>query len=180
MSHEAERGEQMQIGFIHSPRLVFSNASQRHCHNTWLWFLLALSLLASFSIGGFAGCSSKKGDDEICPNGRLDPGEECDFGYNANQTICYNVEGHYSCQCSCSIVDCRWNYGPCTDCGNGKIDDGEECDLGGDWGGDFCNGCYGCKIVTNTCGDSHLCGDEECDDGNTIDGDGCSADCQIE
>lgn len=146
-----------------------------------VFFIVATCLLGLAGGGAGAGCSAGSGDqnEDLCPNGRVDPGEECDFGLNSNYSPlnCYDVGDYYRCDCYCSIVDCTWRYSGCTNCGNGVLDEGEECDHGGSNGGNYCDGCYACDAVTNRCGDGHVCDDEECDDGNTIDGDGCSAQC---
>jgi cysteine-rich repeat protein len=125
-------------------------------------------------------------DEELCGNGQLDPGEECDDGNR------YLGDG---CSPLCQI-ECSWVCGtcgpapPCTHalaCGDGVRTRGEACDDGNLVAGDGCSPtCQlepgwqcpvpgaACKPI---CGDDVKVGGEACDDGNRLDGDGCSAIC---
>ncbi|MHC4444700.1 MAG: DUF4215 domain-containing protein, partial [Planctomycetota bacterium] len=99
--------------------------------------------------------------NEVCGNGVLQAGEECDDG---------NTEPGDGCE-NCVIVVC----------GDGVLQGLELCDDG------YTDDCGSCNAsctglgTGSTCGDGDLCPeDEECDDGNTDPGDGCSAMCTIE
>ncbi|MBU1221228.1 DUF4215 domain-containing protein [Myxococcota bacterium] len=114
----------------------------------------------------FASCVETKNDDnnannntELCGNGTVDVGEQCDDG---------NTMNHDGCDSSC-----RWE----PMCGNGRIDIGEECDDGNFANGDGCN--ISCEVETG-CGNGILEVGEQCDDDNLNDGDGCSSNCIVE
>ncbi len=105
-----------------------------------------------------------------CPNGMIEPGEDCDFGL-------FPITG-------CSN-NCLWN-GNTTDCGNGQIDPGEECDDSNTASNDGCSSI--CLREGNTnydisiCGNGILEGDEVCDSGNepnNDDSDGCTNICTL-
>jgi len=96
----------------------------------------------------------------LCGNGRVDSGEECDAGTNPSA----------SCDPDCSL----------SICGDGMLNSlaGEECDDARE--SPHCNGEDKCKRPV--CGDAtlnHLAG-EECDDGNLVGSDGCSPQCKLE
>ena len=130
----------------------------------------------------------------LCGNGVMDPGEECEFGSPGAGEACLPT-----CRCDPSPV-CL------ATCGNGRIDPGEACDDGNTRGDDGCTVC--CQYISpmmmywldqcdyqvlvsakpwmrlySDCGDGSveaLFPEEECDDGNRLDGDGCSAICRWE
>ncbi|MBI4702227.1 MAG: DUF4215 domain-containing protein [Deltaproteobacteria bacterium] len=157
---------------------------------------LRCSVLALIALAG-AACSPKaveNGDlqpptTEVCGNGDLDVGEECDDGNYYQGDACLNDCTKASCgdgqvfkgveACDdgnnkdgdgCS-ADCRYAEG----CGNGKLDANEECDDGNASNADAC--VEGCKKAK--CGDGYAqIGVEECDDGNKVDQDGCSNECK--
>ncbi len=89
---------------------------------------------------------------ELCGNGRVDSGEECDPPQSG------------SCTENCSLV--RAN------CGNAQVDGDEECDDGNDEKGD---GCFECRME---CGDKRIDASigEECDYG--LSPAVCSEDCK--
>ncbi len=95
----------------------------------------------------------------LCGNGVIDPGEQCDDGNNTN---------HDGCSADCMIESF---------CGNGKVEPGEECDDGNYINGDGCDS--ECQTEVG-CGNGKLDLGEECDDDNLVSGDGCSSDCMIE
>ena len=96
---------------------------------------------------------------QVCGNGNVEPGEQCEPPNTA------------TCTADCQIVINE-------DCGDGKLDAGEDCEPPNT---ETCDA--NCKtIVPCLCGNLKLepeC-DEECDDGNYDDGDGCTWDCQFE
>ena len=99
---------------------------------------------------------------DVCGDGDLDAGEECDDGNTADDDACPST-------CQNAI------------CGDGFVRTGvEECDDGGansDTTPDACR--TDCTLPV--CGDDVLDSDtEECDDGNNEDGDGCDASCALE
>jgi cysteine-rich repeat protein len=100
-------------------------------------------------------------EDDLCGDGFLDPGEECDDG---------NFRDGDGCDRNCFLELC----------GDGVLDPGEECDDGNNLSGDGCSA--GCLIeaAVGFCGDGVIDPGEECDDGNNFDGDGCSAVCLLE
>ena len=98
-------------------------------------------------------------DCQVCGNGRMDPGEDCDDG---------NVKSGDGCSATCQ---------PENPCGNGRVDTGESCDDGNRTDGD---GCSATCQKENPCGNGRVDSGETCDDGNRTSGDGCSASCQKE
>jgi cysteine-rich repeat protein len=97
----------------------------------------------------------------LCGNGAMDPGEECDPGASGKTAAC-------DPDCSLPV------------CGDGLLNDlaGEVCDDAVE--SPRCNGDAKCKPPL--CGDgvpNHLAG-EECDDNNLVNGDGCTALCKLE
>jgi cysteine-rich repeat protein len=101
-------------------------------------------------------CATFPACTQLCGNGKLDPGEECDDGNRLPDDGCG--------------PDCTIDEG----CGNGVIDPGEQCD---DGNLDDSDGCLRtCRLAT--CGDGFVhAGVEECDDGNADDTDGCLTSC---
>ena len=130
--------------------------------------------------------------DAACGNGRVEPGEDCDDGNDADCDACSN---------GCT---------PVTGCGDGVACAGEQCD---DGNADDCDGCSascttesglrcGDGVVNESCGEIcdpptpgtcgsdcgrvPQCGDgfadpgEQCDDGNDVDCDGCTSACVVE
>lgn len=96
-------------------------------------------------------------DLDLCGNGIIDPGEECDDANSVNNDLCNN---------QCKI----------TNCGNGVVDAlEEECDDANQVEGDGCD--TNCTI--SACGNGITGIDEECDDANDIEGDGCDSNCTI-
>jgi cysteine-rich repeat protein len=97
---------------------------------------------------------------ELCGNGTVEPGEECDDG---NDTV---GDG---CSSSCTIEP------PPEICENSVDDDGDGLV---DCADPDCENDPACSPPI--CGDGALDPGEECDDGNDTDGDGCSSSCTIE
>ena len=94
------------------------------------------------------------GDGELCGNGVVDDGEECDVG---NETM--------FCDGDCTYAVCGDGY-------HNMLS--EQCDDGNDLNDDACVG----ACLNNVCGDEHVyAGVEECDDGNDSDDDDCKNDC---
>ncbi|MDY0003809.1 MAG: DUF4215 domain-containing protein [Polyangia bacterium] len=121
-----------------------------------LRFSLAGALAGALLLVG-AGC----GDDEpdLCGNGVVDKGEQCDDGNR--------ISGD-----GCSEGCLRESF-----CGNSLVERGEECDDGNNRGGDGCNSM--CQLEVG-CGNGILEYGEACDDDNLVSGDGCSATCEDE
>ncbi|MGM0596218.1 MAG: DUF4215 domain-containing protein [Myxococcota bacterium] len=111
----------------------------------------------------FSSCVSIKEDEEttseLCGNGIVDPGEECDDG---------NLINHDGCNEFCMIESF---------CGNGIVEPGEECDDDNQKDGDGCD--HNCMVETG-CGNGILELGEECDDDNIDTGDGCDGECKME
>jgi cysteine-rich repeat protein len=126
---------------------------------------------------------------DLCGNGMIDDGEECDDQNLVDGDLCTN---------ECVLTACT---GPnCPRCGDGIEQPliGEQCDDGNSVNGDACNNncrttcsddgdCDGtCDEATQQCIDP-VCGDgvvtesegEQCDDGNTDDGDACTNQCVL-
>ena len=161
-----------------------------------VWLSLALCGLVPGCVVDFGEDSGQSNtNEEVCGNGVIDPGEECD-GSNLASLDCVEMGyegGNLTCGSDC-ILDTTDCVGGSL-CGNGALDDGEECD-GDRFGGARCLdfGFDGgeltcseiCLIDTSGCEDVLSCGDgdvgpdEQCDDGNDSSGDGCSATCEIE
>jgi len=90
-----------------------------------------------------------------CGNGRLDPGEECDYAIPH--------------QAGCCTLNCTGCW-----CGNGQLDPGEECDYNMPNQTECCNStCQGCY-----CGDGILQDNEECDPAIEKFKECCNATCQ--
>jgi len=106
-------------------------------------------------------CPQDCQDEGVCGDGILDPGEECDEGFNNDQ--CGPI-----CTDTCQIYQ--------EQCGNSCLDSNEECDDGNTNDGDGCSA----SCFVEYCGDGIIQFPEECDDGNNIDEDGCSAACIVE
>ncbi len=95
---------------------------------------------------------------DVCGNGVIDDGEECDEGDN-NSNILPDA-----CRLNCHLAAC----------GDTILDSGETCDDGNDDVDDACpSGPTGSCLIA-FCGDGYiLAGAEECDDGNVEAGDAC-------
>jgi cysteine-rich repeat protein len=145
--------------------------------------------------GGAPGGSGGAASPELCGNGVMDPGEECEYDSPGAGEACLP-----SCRCG-PPPPCG---GP--SCGDGRLDAHEECDDGNGNSDDGCTAC--CERISpltwcafdqcfyqplvcvkpwtaalSQCGNGiveTLIPEEECDDGNLIDGDGCSAICRWE
>jgi len=103
---------------------------------------------------------------QICGDGTLDVGEECDNG-NLNSDLAPDA-----CRTDCKLPSC----------GDSTIDSFEQCDDGNNnFAGGFCS----TQCIAAFCGDGIIFdatsgGTEQCDDGNAADGDGCSSSCVVE
>jgi cysteine-rich repeat protein len=109
----------------------------------------------------WSGWGSCQRFDQVCGNGVVEGGEECDDGNDNNNDACKN--------------NCEPNV-----CGDGEVYTGvESCDLGRDNGtgcnapyGGTCNSCTSaCKLVTESggyCGDGVVNGNEACEPGTNI------------
>ena len=158
-----------------------------------------------FSCSGQFGQSSKcqksnTTPTQVCGNGVLEAGEQCD---NGNQAGCNNcvIQSGYECantQGAPSVCTPKVVIG---NCGNGLFEPnaGEVCEDGNTANGDGCSSfcqvefgwiCVDNRVCVNL-NDQRLkvfCGNgkvetqygEVCDDGNNVDGDGCSGACQVE
>jgi cysteine-rich repeat protein len=126
------------------------------------------------------GCDADGGSCELCGNGIVDLGEECDDGSDPSDKV-HNQDGVYGgCTTTCKL-------GPY--CGDGMVNGREECDLANsngyiDRGGipgdpSYCS--FACTLV-HYCGDGIPDGDlgEECDLGaqNGEYGQHCDRDCK--
>jgi len=125
---------------------------------------------------------------ELCGNGSIDPGEDCDGDELGNATCESLGQGFTGGTLSCD--DCEFNTSQCTSdvpdpCGNGQLDDDEDCDgdlLGGStceslgWG--YTGGeldCAGdCTFDDSGC--TPQCGNGTCEEGETHAE--CPADCE--
>ncbi len=112
----------------------------------------------------------------LCGNGTVDPGEDCDGTDLGGQTCASLNQGFESGTLKCS-ASCRFDTTECTSpgCGNGTVDSGEECDDGNQSNEDGClNNCRSAE-----CGDGYTyLGHEECDDGNLSNRDACLTNCR--
>ncbi len=112
--------------------------------------------------------------EQLCGNGILEFGEQCDDGNTISGDGC-------SATCQTEAVPAV--------CGNGVVEAGEECDDGNLISGDGCSAACtlegapsggGGGVIKYLCGNGIKDPGEQCDDGNNISGDGCNSICQIE
>ncbi len=103
-------------------------------------------------------------DIELCGNGVVDFGEDCDDGNGTD--VAPNPLESASCNANCTTATC----------GDGILNGsaGEQCDDGNTVPTDACTD----SCLTPVCGDNIIGPGEECDDGNTINTDSCTAICQ--
>jgi fibro-slime domain-containing protein len=112
-----------------------------------------------------ANCNSLCQLDSICGDGKVDPGEACDYG------TALNTGDYGTCNSNCSAAP---------NCGDGITNGQEECDLGTDANTGEYGGCTAqCKLAPH-CGDNVVSGPEECDDGPANDSatSSCTATCK--
>jgi len=94
--------------------------------------------------------------ENLCGDGVVDPGEECDDGNTVDADGC--------------LTSCRRNV-----CGDGFVNpEAEQCDDGNRDAGD------GCTNACTICGDRTVTEPETCDDGNLEETDFCPPDCQVD
>ncbi len=125
----------------------------------------------------------------VCGNGQVGEGEECDNGNIPPETQCpYGTVSCIACN-ACALVLLSGPY-----CGDGVLQlSNEQCEDGNSISEDSCPyGTAPCNICNSGCvleprSNGEVCGDavtqldhEDCDDGNTSSCGGCSPDCQIE
>ena len=99
---------------------------------------------------------------DLCGNGAVDPGEDCDDGDDNSDTA------RDACRENCLAAHC----------GDDVVDSGEACD-DGPRNSDEVPGACRKTCVLPSCGDGVVDPGEACDDGNTSDGDTCPGDCQL-
>jgi cysteine-rich repeat protein len=124
----------------------------------------------------------------VCGNGFVGDGEQCDNGNTPPQSQCtYGTPSCVGCTNACLLVVLSGPY-----CGDGIVQlQNEECDDGNSvtevscpYGTAPCSVCSSfCELVPlsngEVCGDAIVQSDhEDCDDGNTLSCGGCSADCR--
>lgn len=143
--------------------------------------VLATQRMGILAFSGFSPGGSTAGTavyQQICGNGILEAGEECDDGNQSNADACGT---------NCIIFQITCNDDG--ECGDGESEETCPGDCGGSCGtftehcDDDSDCCAGLVCVAgNTCND-RSCGNgvletgEQCDDGNVLEGDGCSAAC---
>jgi len=154
-----------------------------------LWLtvpLLAMNLIACWD---HEEVPQIGGTTELCGNGELDEGEECDDGNRNNQDDCTNQCTKATCGDGIVALKAKnpeecddgngVNTDACTNeckaarCGDGYKQPGEACDDGNDKDDDDCT----TQCALPTCGDGEVQDGEECDDGNRRDDDGCTNTC---
>jgi len=126
------------------------------------------------------------GSLNVCGNGEIEEGENCDDGNTFAQDGCNEsclVEEGWIClgvPSMCHLVIC----------GDGVVEGGESCDDENLFPSDGCNqdceveegwNCSGSPsyCYKSECGNGVPENGEECDDGNLLNGDGCETDCTI-
>jgi fibro-slime domain-containing protein len=133
----------------------------------------------------------------VCPNGRLEYGEQCDDGNDVPDDGCTNCQTDAGYRCPTPGVLCE----RLPTCSDGYVDVaiGEQCDDGDLADGDGCS--RSCRVEAGficpvpraegdrlvggacravRCGDGTVESNEQCDDGDTSSGDGCSSTCVLE
>ncbi len=131
-----------------------------------------------------SGCTNSP----TCPNGAIDPGEDCD-GSNLASKTCV-TEGFTGGALACTS-GCTFDTSACHECGDGVVQAPEECD-GNAFGGATCvtegftagilrcrNACTIDTIGCTRCGNGIPEPGEDCDDGNMIDTDSCTNACRL-
>ena len=93
---------------------------------------------------------------DVCGNGELEEGEECDLGA---------MNGKAGAPCTAT---CQTDF-----CGDGHFSSLEACDDGNTLGADGCQ--PGCRLPT--CGDGWLDPGEQCDESTLVSGLGCAPSC---
>src|SRR4051794_1405055 len=83
-------------------------------------YALLPTLVALLGCLSLAGCGG--GNNAVCGDGHVDPGEECDDGNETNGDGCSSA-----CKTELPV------------CGNGKVESGEQCDDGNTTSGDGCS-----------------------------------------
>jgi hypothetical protein len=121
---------------------------------------------------------------DMCGNGTLDDGEQCDGDDLGDNSTCADVMlGTASEPLSCNDA-CMYEFSECSGCGDGVVTDPEQCE-GADLDGQTCMSlgfddgmlacADGCVFDTDSCyecGDSIQQGQEQCD-GADFDANGC-------
>jgi cysteine-rich repeat protein len=97
---------------------------------------------------------------QVCGNGTVEAGEQCDDGNTADGD---------GCSASCTI-----ETAPLPECGNGIVEPGEQCDDGNTTRGDGCSASCTTEVLPLDCGDEAVGDGEQCDDGDPVTGGGCS------
>jgi len=118
-----------------------------------------------------------------CPDGDIDPGEDCEPPSNLNDQTCA-TRGFVSGTLTCNS-NCTFNLSNCSMCGNDAVDSGENCD-GTDLGGQTCAtlgytaGALSCNanctlntLACTTCGNAVIENGEQCE-GTNLNGQTCS------
>ena len=135
--------------------------------------------------GAGTGAGGTTIDSEVCGDGALQMGEECDDANNVSGDGCTET-------CQLEVDWCPTE--PCVfvpACGDGILSSGESCDDSNIVDGDGCSGnCtlidpgWECRVPGRPCmpdcGDGVSIGQEDCDDMNQLSGDGCSSRCLTE
>lgn len=99
--------------------------------------------------GGYAGAPPRP--DELCGNGVIDMGEDCD-GADLQGATCESLRPGTSGTVRCEPYICRISDSECRPtCGNGVVDSGEACDPGA-WAPQECSHCNPeCQIEERPC-----------------------------
>lgn len=120
--------------------------------------------------------SSHVTSQNLCPNGVIDPGEECDLN-NLGRNTCLSLGGFNGGILSCDN-SCHFNTTDCFYCGDGNVDFGEECDMSVPTGSTcqslgFLSGSLSCSnscnINTSSCIYAESCNDFSSSGTYTID-----------
>lgn len=137
-------------------------------NHIWWTFVILLVM--------FAACDDPVVSTDLCGDGFIDPGEQCD-GADLNGQSCeslgyYIVTGQLACTATCQYDTTACGHR----CGDGLLDVQEDCDDGDGEDGDGCSArCrveegWTCtedspSLCEETCGDRMIVGDEDCEDG---------------
>lgn len=124
-------------------------------------------------VASCVACKHTGTQPQVCGNGVVDPGEDCDDGGTA-----FNPSAGDYCNATCLLVG-NQNYNISV-CGNGIMETGEQCDTGREPNGDDRDGCTDrCTISGSIQGVNALCGDGQIGPGENCETTWCNVNTNV-